>query len=171
MGEIIDIRSRLRRAQGSGVLYRVRLCAPDLRWAGLVGGSLAGALAAEGYLAVFADLPSTSGSPPVLDLVAGRRSLAGSADRSAPGLLLAAAALPAAALEGCNSRTVLLRRPAGAGRRETAAAPFAGREISLPVNGAELPPLVLAAVFAAGAARLLGVIGAGQGWSRPWTRN
>jgi hypothetical protein len=73
MAEIIDIRGWLKRStpkqnesDGRGTIFRVRLCGPDLRWIGLIGGILAVALAREGFYTDFEDVEVPFGFPPIM---------------------------------------------------------------------------------------------------------
>ncbi|MBE0597708.1 MAG: hypothetical protein IH614_10590 [Desulfuromonadales bacterium] len=164
MAQIIDIRERLRvrherTATGPDgqTEFEVRLCGPDRRWLGLVGGIVARALAGEGFHTVFDDLETAVGAPSVLILRAGRQPLDESRGGHPPGLVVTGAAPAAAALQGCNSRSVLLTVPqdhwSPAGQDD-----FPGIEIPLPVTDPAPEPIDLAAACAGGAARLLGVI-------------
>lgn len=164
MADIIDIRSRRRRVarEQTAAYFRIRLCGPGLRWIGLVGGIVAGGLEEEGFLTAFEDLQvedgggNPGGLPPVVDLCAGRP--APTAIGQSPGLVVAGTPLPLAALQGGNDRTVILYGGDGQEPTEDRQA-FSGLIVPLPVAGPAPEPFEMAVACAAGAARLLGVIG------------
>jgi hypothetical protein len=152
MAEIIDIGPRLMKNHGAvreqGPL-RVRLCGPDLRWVGLLGAILAGALVEEGRTVSFADPPPAPST--AMDLLSGGAA-------PFPGLLVAGAD-PRAVLQGCTVRTVLLAHGEWLGQ---GCAPYPARRVSLPLPPAAPGTSLDAAVAcAAGAARLSGMVGWG----------
>lgn len=153
MAEIIDIRARLRRNSGGRIAggygpLRVRLFGPDMHWVGLLADLLAEALAQQGYPAAFEDLPETEFS--ALDLVTS------DAAAPVPDLLVSGAGLSTEVLQGCDEYTLLLVHGDGEGSRL-----FPGRLVSLPFSRRAPASLDVAVACAAGAARLLGVIGWG----------
>lgn len=161
MAEIIDIRPRLRRRaaegsslQGSGTVFRVRLCGPDLRWTGLVGGVLSEAFAREGYRTSFEELEETGGCP-VLGMRAGRQSITETGSGQTPGLIVAATVISAAPLQGSDSRTVLLAQADAQGKKEEE---FPGTAVLMLACDPPATPLEIAVASVAGAARLMGVI-------------
>ena len=153
MAQIIDIRKRLRDAAAVGHLsFRIRLGGPDLHWLGVVGGILGGALREEGVPAAVVDGEASTGSAPLLELIAG------SDPAPVLGLLVADAALSTAMLRGCSGRTVWLASRQKAGWTGAAARDFPGRLVELPMSDPAPTPLRLAVACAGGAARLLGIV-------------
>ncbi len=161
MGQLIDIRERLGRgakrpAQGNGgAIFRVRLCGPDLRWIGLIGGILAGAFAREGFFAAFDGPEYSLGGPPMLCLRAGRQMITETGPARNPGLVVAGTEAFPALLQGCDEAAVLLAPEADP--EEVRRLVFPGRKV--PLSMADAEPLGTAVACAGGAARLLGAIG------------
>jgi hypothetical protein len=166
MGEVIDIRDRLgqcvaaetSREDGCGAIFRVRLCGPDLRWIGLVGGILAGALVFEGFYTAFEDPAEFAGTPPQLLMRTGRNGFTEKGPDRVPCLVVTGSEVSQSILQRCDNKTVLLAYDDGASDKENRLFSFPGTEVPLFVAEVSPDPLGIAVACAGGAARLLGVI-------------